>query len=172
MPTTRIVAAVAAIASLGLVASACGSEEKDSNGAAASPSKAPATAEPARKKKKRKGPLVKVMKSDYGRVLFDGKGRALYLFTRDKGKRSRCDGACAKAWPPFLARAKPRARKPADRELLGTVKRKNGKKQVTYNGHPLYYYVGDDEPGEILCQDVEEYGGRWYVVTAGGEAVR
>src|SRR6266511_705140 len=146
MPLIRTVAVAAACASLGLAATACGSGEMRSGDPTAS-ARHPAPADAARKKKKRrKGVLVKVMKSDYGRILFDGKGRALYLFTRDDGERSHCYGECAKAWPPFLTRGKPRAREPADRDLLGTVRRKDDKKQVTYNGHPLYYYVGDREP--------------------------
>jgi predicted lipoprotein with Yx(FWY)xxD motif len=170
MPIARTLAVAAACASLGLAATACGSDEMRLPAPKADP--AASTARKTKKQKRHKGAVVKVMKSDYGRVLFDRKGRALYLFTRDNAVRSNCSGACADAWPPFLTRGKPRAKDPADRDLLGTVKRKDGKKQVTYNGHPLYYYVGDREPGEVLCQDVEEYGGHWYVVTPHGKAVR
>jgi predicted lipoprotein with Yx(FWY)xxD motif len=110
--------------------------------------------------------------SSFGKVLFDGRGYVLYGFTRDK-RASACYGACAKAWPPYFA---PKGRLTAGpgikRPLLGTVKRKNGRRQVTYAGKPLYYYVGDTRPGQILCQDVFEYGGRWLIVRPSGKYVR
>jgi predicted lipoprotein with Yx(FWY)xxD motif len=109
---------------------------------------------------------VTVMPSQYGDVLFDDGGFVLYLFTRDKRDKSRCYGACAKAWPPLKGR--PVAGEGANPDLLGTTKRRSGAKQVTYKGHPLYYYVEDDEPGEILCHDVTEFGGRWLVVQPDG----
>ncbi|MBA3301507.1 MAG: hypothetical protein H0T15_06515 [Thermoleophilaceae bacterium] len=110
--------------------------------------------------------------SAYGEVLFDGKGRAIYLFTKEKGSTSRCYGDCAVAWPPVLTRGKPRAGKGADGSKLGTTKRKGGKSQVTYAGKPLYYYVSDVKPNVITCQDVFEFGGTWYVVKPDGSAVR
>jgi len=114
---------------------------------------------------------VKLMHTQYGSVLVDGNGRALYLFTRDRTPSSRCYGACAGAWPPFLTAAKPAAGPGAHASLLGTTRRSGGLAQVTYAGHPLYYYVGDHHPGEVLCQAVEEFGGTWYVVTRRGSAV-
>lgn len=110
---------------------------------------------------------VQVTSSQFGDVLFDGKGFALYLFTRDKPDKSRCYGDCARAWPPFRTKGKPTAGPGADASLLGTTKRKNGSRQVTYDGHPLYYYE-HDEAGEILCHDVNEFGGRWLVVQPDG----
>jgi predicted lipoprotein with Yx(FWY)xxD motif len=112
---------------------------------------------------------LQVMASQYGDVLFDGKGFALYLFTDDKRDKSRCYGGCAKAWPPLTTKGKPTAGAGTDASLLGTTKRRNGSRQVTYKGHPLYYYVDDDEPGEILCHDVNEFGGRWLVVQPDGK---
>jgi predicted lipoprotein with Yx(FWY)xxD motif len=120
---------------------------------------------------KRKGAVVKVGPSRYGDVIYDGKGRALYLFTKEKGKKSRCYGNCARAWPPFYANGKPTAGTGADADLIGTTKRRKGRRQVTYNGHPLYYYVTDTEPGEITCQDVFEFGGTWFVVDPKGNAI-
>jgi predicted lipoprotein with Yx(FWY)xxD motif len=111
------------------------------------------------------------MRTQYGNVLVDGNGRALYLFTRDGTPRSHCYGACAGNWPPFLTAGKPRAGTGAQADLLGIVRRRDGSTQVAYRGHPLYYYVGDRHPGQVLCQDVEEFGGRWYVVTRRGSAV-
>ena len=116
---------------------------------------------------------VKVDASRYGDILVDGKGRTLYLFTKERTKKARCYGDCARAWPPFLSKGKaPRAGKGTDGRLVGTTKRRHGKRQVTYNGHPLYYYVTDDQPGEITCQDVFEFGGTWLLVQPGGRPER
>lgn len=119
-----------------------------------------------------KGASVRVMKSRYGRMLFDGSGRALYLFTRERSSRSRCYGDCARAWPPFFTKGKPRARSGVKSSLLGTTRRRDGKMQVTYGGHPLYYYVTDRKPGQVTCQDVVEFGGTWLVVSPSGRAIR
>jgi predicted lipoprotein with Yx(FWY)xxD motif len=115
---------------------------------------------------------LKVRDSRYGEVLVDGKGRILYLFTKERTAKSRCYGNCATAWPPFFTKGKPRAGKGVDASLVGTTKRRNGKRMVTYNGHPLYYYVTDTKPGEITCQDVFEFGGTWLVVNPGGRPER
>jgi predicted lipoprotein with Yx(FWY)xxD motif len=117
-------------------------------------------------------PLVAVAKSRFGQILFDGRGFALYGFTKDPRGRSVCSGACAAAWPPYLVRSKPAAGKGANAKLLGTTRRKDGKLQATYAGKPLYYYVGDRSPGQILCQNVVEFGGTWLVVKASGDFVR
>ena len=110
--------------------------------------------------------------SSFGKVVFDGRGFVLYAFTRDQ-RRSACYGACAKAWPPYFApKGTLRVGAGLKRTLLGTVKRKNGRRQVTYAGRPLYYYVGDRRPGQILCQDVVEFGGRWLIVRPSGKLVR
>ncbi len=114
-----------------------------------------------------------VRSSRYGRVLFDGRGRALYAFTRDKrGGHSRCYGACAKAWPVYFAKGRATAGKGVRQSLIGTTRRRDGRRQVTYNGRPLYYYVGDKSPGRILCQNVEEFGGTWLVIRPNGRLVR
>jgi predicted lipoprotein with Yx(FWY)xxD motif len=115
---------------------------------------------------------VTARESAYGRILFDGRGFALYAFTRDKRGRSACDGACAAAWPPYIAGARPRAGDGVDGSLLGTTRRRGGGLQVTYGGKPLYYYVGDRRPLQVLCQDVVEFGGRWLVVRPDGRTVR
>lgn len=110
--------------------------------------------------------------SRFGKVLFDGGGRTLYLFKHDKGSRSTCSGACAKAWPPFLTTKAPKAGTGARASLLGTTKRADGTLQVTYAGHPLYYFSGDTKPGQIKCENVVNFGGLWLVVSPGGAAVK
>jgi predicted lipoprotein with Yx(FWY)xxD motif len=115
------------------------------------------------------GALVKVVSSEYGRVIADGRGEAFYLFDKEDTKRTECYGGCAEAWPPVLTKGRPKAGSGARQGLLGTTKRRNGKLQVTYAGQPLYYYV-EDSPGTILCHDVEEFGGLWLVVKPNGKA--
>jgi len=116
--------------------------------------------------------LVLAGPSPYGTVLFDGRGFVLYAFTHDPSGRSTCKGACAKAWPPYLARGRVVAGAGANRKLVGTTTRFDGSKQVTYAGRPLYYYRGDRTPGQILCQNVAEYGGLWLVIRPSGKPVR
>jgi predicted lipoprotein with Yx(FWY)xxD motif len=156
-----------------LVVAGCGD---DSSGASkTTTTTAPSTASsesPARTARKRRGKGIKVMKSRYGRMLFDARGRAIYLFTREPGTKSRCYGECAVAWPPVFTKGKPRALRGVDADLLGTTKRRDGRRQVTYNGHPLYYYVTDTQPGQITCQDIVEFGGTWLVVDPRGNAIR
>jgi predicted lipoprotein with Yx(FWY)xxD motif len=116
-------------------------------------------------------PTVTVKASSFGRILFDGRGYALYGFTRDPRGKSLCSGACARAWPPFVVRSIPRAGSGVAGARLGTTRRADGSRQVTYAGRPLYYYVGDRKPGQILCQNVTEFGGVWRVVRASGRLV-
>jgi predicted lipoprotein with Yx(FWY)xxD motif len=146
---------------------ACGSDKKQSGGAAADPVSASQDRQASTRKT-----VVKVMNTRYGRMLFDGKGRALYLFTRERSSRARCYGDCAVAWPPFFARGKLKAGEGAKARLLGTSRRRDGRRQVTYRGHPLYYYVTDIKPGQVTCQNVEEFGGTWLVVAPNGRAIR
>jgi predicted lipoprotein with Yx(FWY)xxD motif len=114
-----------------------------------------------------------VRSSNYGSILFDGKGRALYAFTRDRrGGASRCYGACAKAWPVYFSSGRLVAGKGVKRSLIGTVRRRDGRRQITYNGRPLYYYVGDTRAGQVTCQNVDEFGGTWLVMRPSGALVR
>ena len=117
-------------------------------------------------------PALTLRNTDFGRVLFDGGGRVLYAFTRDpRGGKSRCYGACAAAWPVYFAPKSLHVGKGLKQSLIGTVRRNGGRLQVTYNGWPLYYYVGDSV-GEVSCQNVDEFGGLWLVVRASGKLVR
>ena len=120
---------------------------------------------------KQRGSKLKVIDSDYGRILADGRGRALYLFTSDRGRGSSCSGDCATAWPPYIVKSKPTAVAGAKPGLVGTTRRSDGKLQATYAGHPVYYYEGDRSPGEVNCQAAVEFGGYWYVLRSNGKAV-
>jgi predicted lipoprotein with Yx(FWY)xxD motif len=108
--------------------------------------------------------------SQFGEILFDADRRAIYLFDKETGPRSECYGECAAAWPPVLTKGEPEASGAVEGKLLGTTKRDDGTTQVTYDGQPLYYYV--DEPrGQVLCHNVDEFGGLWLVVQPSGDPV-
>jgi predicted lipoprotein with Yx(FWY)xxD motif len=113
-----------------------------------------------------------VRSSRYGPILFGESGRALYAFTRDRrGGGSRCYGACAKAWPVYVANGRLAGGPGVRQSLLGTTRRRDGRRQVTYDGRPLYFYAGDGV-GQVKCQNVDEYGGTWLVVRPNGRLVR
>lgn len=118
-----------------------------------------------------RGITITARGSAYGTVLFDGSGRALYAFTKDARNRSRCFGACARAWPVAYTAGQPRAGRGVRSRLLGSIRRPGGGHQATYGGRPLYYYVGDGI-GAIRCQNVVEYGGTWLVLRGSGALVR
>ncbi|HEV8105412.1 MAG TPA: hypothetical protein VGP69_16890 [Gaiellaceae bacterium] len=114
---------------------------------------------------------VAIGRSPLGRILVDGKGITLYDFPPDKGTTSVCYGACAALWPPLLTHGKPIAGPGVRASLLGTTKRKDGKLEVTYNGHPLYYWVGDHKPGQTTGQALNQFGGPWWVLTPAGKEI-
>jgi predicted lipoprotein with Yx(FWY)xxD motif len=118
------------------------------------------------------GASVKVGSSKLGRILVDSKGKTLYLWAHDKGRTSTCNGQCAKYWPPLVTSGKPKAGAGARAGLLGASRRADGRSQVTYHGHPLYYYVGDTRAGDVKGEGLTGFGGRWDPVSAGGAAVR
>ena len=114
-----------------------------------------------------------VRSTRYGRILFDGRNRVLYAFTRDRRDGpSRCYGACADAWPVYYSKGTAiRAGDGVRKALIGTTRRRDGRRQYTYNGWPLYYYAHEG-PGEVRCQNVDQFGGLWLVVRPSGALVR
>jgi predicted lipoprotein with Yx(FWY)xxD motif len=154
-----------------LVIAGCGSSSGGNSADAAAPQAKPAATTTAASASTR-GPKLKLTGSDYGQILADGRGRALYLFTADHGKGSTCSGDCATAWPPYVVKSAPTEISGAKHGLVGTTRRDDGKLQATYAGHPVYYYEGDHSPGEVNCQAANEFGGYWYVVRSNGTAVR
>ena len=106
-----------------------------------------------------------------GTVLVDPKGRTLYLFQKDSGTKSACFGACASLWPPLRATGKPTAGSGANASMVGTTARSDGKPQVTYNGHPLYLYSGDQKPGDTNGEGLTAFGGSWFALTPAGAEV-
>jgi predicted lipoprotein with Yx(FWY)xxD motif len=117
------------------------------------------------------GTTVAVAKTRIGRILVDSKGITLYDFVTDKGGVSGCYGACAALWPPLITKGKPHAGPGVRASLLGTTKRKDGKLEVTYNHHPLYYFVTDRKPGQTTGQGVNQFGGPWWVLSPAGKEI-
>jgi predicted lipoprotein with Yx(FWY)xxD motif len=114
---------------------------------------------------------VALASTKLGKVLVDGNGRTLYLFEADKGAMSKCDGACASAWPPLTTSGKPTAGAGVAAAKLGTAKRADGTTGVTYDGHPLYTYAGDGAPGQTAGEGLTDYGAPWYALSAAGKTV-
>jgi predicted lipoprotein with Yx(FWY)xxD motif len=159
-PSTFL-AGAAAVALIALAAVGCGgSGYGDSAGTTPAP---PAGAQSAT--------IGAANEGELGTILVNPKGRTLYLFRRDSGTKSTCFGACAAAWPPLRAAGKPTVGGGADAALLGTTTRADGEQQVTYNGHPLYLYAGDENAGDTRGQGLTDYGAGWYVLNPAGQQV-
>jgi predicted lipoprotein with Yx(FWY)xxD motif len=119
-----------------------------------------------------KGARVALGKTTLGSVLVDARGRTLYLFAKDKSGRSACYRGCATYWPPLVSTAKPQAARGIRASLLGLTKRTDGKRQVTYAGHPLYTFSLDRRVGQTSGQGLTDFGGSWNAVAASGRAVK
>src|SRR3954470_3546283 len=114
-----------------------------------------------------KSVAVSVANSRLGRILVGARGRTLYLFTKDSETKSACSGACAAAWPPLRAKGKPAVASGASAALVGTT----GGAQVTYNGHPLYFFVKDKKARDTNGEGLTAFGGTWFAVSAAGKRV-
>ena len=117
------------------------------------------------------GATVAVAKSPLGRILVDSKGITLYDFPIDKGTTSVCYSACAALWPPLTTNGKPHAGPGVRASLLGTIKRRDGKLEVTYAGRPLYYFVTDKKPGQTTGQGINQFGAPWWVLSPAGKEI-
>jgi predicted lipoprotein with Yx(FWY)xxD motif len=114
------------------------------------------------------GTRITVSSSEFGPMVWGPNRQAIYVFQRDGFQRSRCYGACARAWPPVYTTGKPAAGRGARSSLLGTIRRRDGRRQVTYRGRPLYYYAHEGR-GQVLCHNVDLNGGLWWVIGADGK---
>ena len=114
---------------------------------------------------------IGVSGSSVGNILVDSQDRTVYLFKKDTSSKSTCTGACAASWPPVRATGKPTAAGGATASMLGTTKRSDGKPQVTYNGHPLYLFSGDQNAGNLNGQGVNAFGAVWWAVSPAGNQV-
>jgi predicted lipoprotein with Yx(FWY)xxD motif len=167
MPRTRARTIVSLVACLGASTAliACGSDDDTTSTEAANPATAPATSD---------GSGVEVDLADnaeLGQILVDSDGRTLYLFEKDdEGDESYCSGECANAWPPLITKGEPQAGSGIDASKVTTFTRDDGTTQVSYADHPLYYYAGDQAPGDTTGNELDQFGAEWYALTASGDA--
>jgi predicted lipoprotein with Yx(FWY)xxD motif len=114
---------------------------------------------------------VTTARTALGRIIVDGRGRSLYLFEKDAHGRSACSGVCTAYWPPLLSNGKALAIKGAKPGLLGSIRRTDGSRQVSYAGHPLYFFSGDTRPGQTNGEGLKDFGAGWYVLTPSGKKI-
>ena len=162
------------LAAAALLAAACGSTSTSSTdpyGApTASPSVAPVVAPSANPTPEvASGTTIGVGTTRLGQGLVGGTGRTVYLFAADSGTKSACNSsACVQYWPPVLTAGAPQAGAGGNASLLGTTTREDGTTEVTYAGHPLYYFLSDKAAGDVTGQGVNGFGGPWYVISPSG----
>jgi predicted lipoprotein with Yx(FWY)xxD motif len=163
----RGAASAAGLAALTLVLAACGAGGSSAYGTGrygAAPATPTASAAGT-------AAAVDLRDSSLGQIVVDAQGRTLYLFEADKGGKSACDGPCATAWPPYVSNGAPQPGTGASGGLIGTTARADGTTQVTYGGHPLYYFIGDKAAGDVTGQDIDQFGAKWYVVDKAGKKI-
>ncbi|HEX8854204.1 MAG TPA: hypothetical protein VF752_01285 [Thermoleophilaceae bacterium] len=166
MTRDRFTSLVAGAALIPLTALAAGCGSSGSSTAAtrgAAPS--PAHASSAR------AATLRVANSRLGKILVDSQGRTLYLFKKDSLNKSACSGQCVTFWQPLRTSGKPVASSGVTASLLGTIKRSDGKSQVTYNGHPLYTFAMDHKAGDTNGEGVTAFNARWFAVSRSGKQV-
>jgi predicted lipoprotein with Yx(FWY)xxD motif len=166
------IGAVTALIGVSVLVAACGSSSSTTTataaaGAGGSTASTTATATAAASK----GVAIGTATGKDGTYLTGAGGRTLYLWVADSGGMSSCSGACAKAWPPLTTKGKPIAGSGVHAADLGTIKRSDGSTQVTYNGHPLYYFVEDKGKGSITGQGSDAFGAKWWLVSPAGAAI-
>lgn len=166
--TTRLrVTGLAALAGAAVLISACGSSGSSTT---ASTHAAQTSAATGQTPVSNATVAIGTAKGADGTYLTSG-GRAVYLWAADSGGMSSCAGACASAWPPLTAKGAPSAGAGVSASDLGTVARSDGSKQVTYKGHPLYYFAGDSGAGQTNGQGSDGFGARWWLVAPSGSAI-
>jgi predicted lipoprotein with Yx(FWY)xxD motif len=162
---------VAGVAALSLLAG-CGSSSSSSSSAASAPASTPTQSTAASTTASSSGVAVQTKHGKLGTILAAGPKRlTVYLFEADKGTTSACSGACAKVWPPVTTAGKPTASGSAVSADLGTTMRSDGTEQVTYKGHPLYFYDDDKDSGDAYGQGSKAFGSDWYVLSPNGSKV-
>lgn len=172
----RILALLGVTAMLAFGLAACGDSDESSTDSGSSTAAA-STQDGSGEAGSNGGPagVYRADTEEFQEILFNEFGYALYRFDKDKGPTSTCYGACEKEWPPLLTEGKPVAFAVIPSKL-GTTERKDGTTQVTYFGHPLYTYVGDQEAGnvtgEVNGQGVKAFGGTWYEMHRNGEDLK
>jgi len=163
-------AGAAAVPLIALAVAGCGGNNGNDN---ASANNAPASNTPttAASSSGSSGTVDVASAGDLGSVLVNSQGRTIYMFQRDTGTTSTCFGACASAWPPVRANGTPTVGSGANASMIGTTPRSDGKPQVTYNGHPLYLFAEDQNPGDTNGEGLTAFGGSWFAVSPAGTQV-
>ena len=151
----------AGIGTLALLAAGCGGAAAYGGGNAAQSASAV---------KSPSGYTIRAKTSPLGQIIVDSRGRTVYLFEKDSHGSSTCYGACAGIWPPLTTTSTPKATGGLTAQV-GTVKRTDGTMQVTYNGHPLYYYAGDTASGQTKGEGLDQFGAAWDVLSPAGNKV-
>jgi predicted lipoprotein with Yx(FWY)xxD motif len=169
--TTRHLLSIAS-AAVALVVAGCGSASHGS-GSGNTSSAGKAYGAPAANAPGASGgaPLHVITDPKLGKIIVDARGRTLYDFVIDKGTTSVCYGACASLWPPYTTNGQPVAGKGVSPKLIGTTKRRDGASEVTYAGHPLYYYAPDRARGQITGQALNQFGAPWYALAPSGTEI-
>jgi predicted lipoprotein with Yx(FWY)xxD motif len=168
---TKLVAGVGGALAAAATVAACSSAASST---AAAPAASPTGASPAAaggSAAASGGTVITTAKSSAGTVLTNGSGKAVYVWTKDTGDMSNCNGACAGAWPPVTTTGTATAAGSAKASDIGTITRSDGTKQVTYDGHPLYYFAGDSGPGTASGQGSDGFGAKWWLVAPTGSDV-
>jgi predicted lipoprotein with Yx(FWY)xxD motif len=147
----------------GLLAAACGTAA-GSTTAGSTPAGTPASGSTT-------ATVIEPHAGSAGSFLTNGSGRAVYLWAADSMNKSTCSGACAGAWPPVTTTGQVTAADGAKAADLGTITRSDGTKQVTYDGHPLYYFAGDSGPGQTNGQGSDSFGAKWWLVAPAGTKI-
>lgn len=175
MPLVRLAWLVLLV--VGSLVAGCGDDgeqatapRQEANGAARTATAAPDERQPgaATSTTSRPGTQIVAGDSQFGRMLFDARKQAIYIFERDSDRETVCHGECAEAWPPVYTTGEPAAGRGVRSSLLGTIERRDGRMQVTYADRPLYYYAHEG-PGEVRCHNVDLNGGLWWVVGPDGK---
>ncbi|PBC75898.1 putative lipoprotein with Yx(FWY)xxD motif [Streptomyces sp. TLI_235] len=171
----RLIWAAMMVPALALGAAACGSGGSKSAPAAVTTAppaySAPAPGSESPSQPGATGAVVVVHDSSLGKILTDSQGRTLYLFEKDSPTMSACDGACAAAWPPLTTTGTPQPGAGVNAADLGTIARADHSTEVTYHGHPLYYYAGDHNPGDTNGEGSHAFGAGWYVLNPSGNKI-
>jgi predicted lipoprotein with Yx(FWY)xxD motif len=115
--------------------------------------------------------VVKVRSTSLGKILVGANGKTLYLFALDTGTKSKCSGQCATFWPPLLTTGPAKGAPGVKMTMLGTTRRSDGKLQVTYHGHPLYFFAEDKKPGQVKGEGFTGFGAKWWAVSPAGSKV-
>jgi len=161
---------IGAAAAVALLAVACGSSASSSSSSAAPAGGAAATTG-APAASSGSATVITTGTSSGGAFLTNGSGRAIYLFLADGKDKSTCSGACASAWPPVTTTGQPTASGSVNASDLGTITRSDGTTQVTYDGHPLYYFAGDTGAGMDKGQGLDGFGAKWWLVAPSGAGI-